>query len=80
MLNQTFKICSNLLKKDGIMYCSFKYGDFEGIDELGRYTHCLTEKTIEMYLDDTDFIIVDFKITDDRLNRDNRWLNVILKK
>lgn len=79
LLNQAFQYCSNMLKKDGIMYCSFKYGDFEGIID-DRYYIYLTEDTISNYLKDTDFKIIDTKITDDKLNRDNKWLNVVLKK
>ena len=36
ILNEMFKKCSNALKTGGIFYCSFKYGDFEGIRN-GRY-------------------------------------------
>lgn len=79
MLNQDFKICNNLLKHNGIMYCSFKYGDFEGIIDNIYYVY-LTEKTILEYLKDTNFKILDIKITNDKLNRDIKWLNVILKK
>ena len=80
LLKQDFSFCSNMLKKDGIMYCSFKYGDFEGYDELGRYFLYQTEKSILEYLKDTDLKIIEVKITNDNLNRDNKWLNVILKK
>ncbi len=80
MLNQDFKICSNLLKENGIMYCSFKYGDFEGYDDVGRYFNYLTEQSIVDYLKDTNLQIVNVKITNDNLSRDTKWLNVILKK
>ena len=79
LLNQLFKICSDILKEKGIMYCSFKYGDFEGIKD-DRYYIYLTEKTINEYLKDTNFKILDYKITDDNLKRDNKWINFILKK
>ena len=79
LLKQAFKYCSNMLKENGIMYCSFKYGDFEGIID-DRYYIYLTEKSIINYLNDTDLKIIDFKVTNDKLNRYNKWLNVILKK
>lgn len=79
MLNQDFKICSNILKKNGIMFCSFKYGEFEGYDESLRYFNYLTEKTIDEYLIDTNFKMLDHKITDDNLNRDTKWISFILK-
>jgi len=80
LLNQLFKICNDLLEVDGIMYFSVKYGDFEGYDELGRYFNYLTEKTMNDYLKDTGFKVIDIKITEDNLKRENKWLNVILKK
>ena len=80
LLNQSFKICNDLLEEDGIMYFSVKYGDFEGYDELGRYFNYLTEKTMNDYLKDTGFKVIDIKITEDNLKRENKWLNVILKK
>lgn len=79
LLNRSFKICSNILKKDGIMYCSFKYGDFEGIVD-DRYYIYLTEISINNYLKDTNLNVIDVKITNDNLKRNNKWLNVILKK
>lgn len=79
LLNQAFKYCSNMLKEDGILYCSFKYGNFEGkVDD--RYFIYLTEETINKYLYGTSLKVIDIKITYDKLNRDNKWLNVILKK
>ncbi|MGM9971407.1 MAG: class I SAM-dependent methyltransferase [Anaeroplasmataceae bacterium] len=79
MLNQAFMICSDLLKVNGIMYCSFKYGDFSGI-ENGRYYTYLTEELIDDYINDTKLEVLEIKITEDKLNRKNKWLNVILKK
>ena len=78
-LNQAFQYCSNMLNKEGIMYCSFKYGDFEGMMD-DRYYIYLTEKTINDYIKNTDLKMIDYKITDDNLKRDNKWLNVILRK
>ena len=79
LLNQAFQYCSNMLKEDGIMYCSFKYGDFEGIVD-DRYYINLTEETINNYLKGTNLNVIDVKITNDELKRNNKWLNVILKK
>ena len=68
-----------MLKKDGIMYSSFKYGDFEGVID-DRYYIYLTENSINHYLENTNLKIIDYKITDDNLNRDNNWINFIMKK
>lgn len=79
LLNQAFQYCSNMLKKDGIMYCSFKYGDFEGVID-DRYFIYLTEKSINNYILNTNLKIIDYKITNDSLKRDNKWINFIMRK
>ena len=61
------------------MYCSFKYGDFCGIED-GRYYTYLTEDLIACYIGDTKLEVLETKITEDKLHRKNKWLNVILKK
>lgn len=79
MLNQAFGYCSNMLKKEGIMYCSFKYGNFEVVVD-DRYYIYLDENTINDYLTNTNLKVLDIKMTNDNLNRNNKWLNVILQK
>ena len=79
-LNDVFKKCFKALKENGVMYVSFKYGNFEGIRN-DRYFIDLNEESIKEYIDNTGFIIEDIKITNDvRPNRNEKWLNVILKK
>ena len=79
-LNDVFKRCYKALKKNGIMYCSFKYGNFEGIRN-GRFFIDLNEESIKEYIKDTGFIIKEYLITKDvRKDRDESWLNVILEK
>lgn len=79
-LNVAFKKCSNVLLPNGIMYCSFKYGNFQG-ERNGRYYIDLTEESIKNYLSDTNMKILEYMITSDaRPNRSDKWLNVILKK
>ena len=79
LLTKAFQNCSYMLKKEGIMYCSFKYGDFEGIID-DRYYIYLTEETINKYLEGTSLKVLDIKVTNDKLNRGNNWINIILKK
>lgn len=73
---------SRALKSDGIIYTSFKYGNFEG-ERNGRF---FTDFTIDEF---TDFVkdvkemaIEEYWITGDvRPGRgDERWLNLILRK
>ena len=79
-LNLVFKKCSNALKANGVMYASFKYGDFEG-ERNGRYFLDLNEETIKKYLNNTKLTIKEYCITEDvRVDNDTKWLNVILVK
>lgn len=69
-------------KKDGIIYLSFKYGDFEG-ERNGRYFTDMTEKTMaELLVDFPELKVEKQWITGDvRVGRgDERWLNLILRK
>lgn len=69
-------------KNDGIIYLSFKYGDFEG-ERNGRYFTDMTEKTMSELLAAFPELKVEKQwITGDvRVGRgDERWLNLILRK
>ena len=79
-LNSAFKNISRALKDNGILYCSFKYGDFQGLRD-NRYYIDLTEESILNYLKDTSLKIIDTLISVDVRNDSNqKWLNVIMKK
>lgn len=79
-LNDVFIRCYKALKKNGIMYCSFKYGEFEGIRK-GRFFVDLNEESFKTYIKNTGFIIKDVLITKDvRPDREESWLNVLLIK
>jgi SAM-dependent methyltransferase len=70
------------LKQDGILYTSFKYGEFEGMRD-GRYFTDMTEEKIKTLLSDIGiFEVLEQWITKDvRPERgDEKWLNLILKK
>ena len=68
-----------LLKK-GAMYCSFKYGVYEGYRDE-RYFLDLTEESLSLLLKNTRFKIKELLITNDvNPDRDIKWLNVILIK
>lgn len=69
-------------KKDGVVYTSFKYGDFEGIRN-GRFFTYLTEKRFEELLKTLPELMVEkLWISEDvRAERsEERWLNIVLKK
>lgn len=69
-------------KKNGIIYISFKYGDYEG-ERNGRYFTDMTEISMKELLVDFPELKVEKQwITGDvRADRgDERWLNMILRK
>ena len=78
-LVDVFNKCYKSLKDKGVMYVSFKYGDFEGIID-DRYFIYLTEESFTNIINQTNFKIDKLCINEDKLNRDVKWLNVIIKK
>lgn len=80
-LHKVFKKCAEMLKENGTMYASFKYGEFVG-ERNNRYFVDLNENNIKKYLMNSGLFLVEFLITKDvRKDRsEERWLNVILKK
>jgi len=80
-LPEVFQRIARALKTDGILYASFKYGDYEGMKN-GRYFIYLTEKTILPYIHDNGLRLVDFWISEDvRPERSGeKWINIIAKR
>ena len=78
-LVDVFTKCYKALKEKGVMYVSFKYGDYEGII-YDRYFAYLTEESFTNIIDQTNFNIDKLWINEDKLNRDIKWLNVVLIK
>ena len=74
-LDKVFNKILSLLKDDGVAYCSFKYGDYEGYIAERYYTYLTKEKLAKYNLN-----IVDIHITKDTLNRGNDWISFIIKK
>ncbi len=79
-LVKAFITLKKSLRKDGVIYASFKYGTFEG-ERNGRYFLDMTLEKIEPYLKDASLRVVDYYISSDvRKDRENeKWLNLILK-
>ena len=69
------------LKPQGILYMSFKYGVFEG-ERNGRYFLDLTEEKLEQLLKKHTSLqqLRNFLTEDVRPDREERWLNLFLKK
>lgn len=81
-ISNIFKLLRNALKEEGIIYASFKYGEFEG-ERNGRYFSDFTEEKIDKILKDVNGLkVIEKAITlDARKDRtEEKWLNVIIKK
>lgn len=68
------------LRENGIFYASFKLGDFEGIRN-GRYFNDLTEEVAIELFEKSGFKVIKTWLTyDSRPERDDRWVNILVKK
>ena len=69
------------LKDNGILYASFKYGDFEGVRN-GRYFNDLTEDTSVEIFQKCNFDIIKTWVSDDARpdRQDEKWVNILVKK
>ena len=70
------------LKKQGVIYISFKYGDYEGMRN-GRYFTDFTEESFSDFMKDIPGLAIEKTwITGDvREGRgDERWINILLHK
>ena len=79
-LEQTIIKCVNALKKNGIFYCSFKYGNKEIVKD-NRYFNYINEDIIKEIVGKYNLHIVELYTTNDvRIDRNNElWLNVIIQ-
>ena len=77
----TLKRCHKALKKDGVLYASFKYGEIN-YEKAGRSFTCFTRDKFLNLIEGLDFYYrATFETGDVRPGRENeKWLNVILKK
>ena len=81
-LRDVFLKMINALKDGGVIYASFKYGEYEGLRN-GRYFIDFTEISFKEYIADIDYVeIAELWLTGDvRPGRgDEKWLNLILRK
>lgn len=79
-LTSILKKCYFALKDEGVMYASFKYGDYEG-DRNGRYYLDINEKSFNRYLTGSGLKLLESTLSEDvRPGRNEKWLNIILKK
>lgn len=71
----------NSLKGTGVLYASFKYGDFEGVRN-GRYFNDLVEETAVELFERVGFRVIRTWITSDSRpgRQDEKWVNIIVSK
>ena len=71
----------NSLKTNGVIYASFKYGDFEG-ERNGRFFNDFTEDTVRELFIEIGFEINKIWISNDaRKGRENeKWVNILVSK
>lgn len=75
------KICI-ALKADGVLYTSFKYGEYEGIRN-GRYFTDFTKRSLELLITEIpSFQIIEIWLTQDvRPGREEeRWINLLARR
>jgi len=81
-LKDVLKKMTAALKSNGVVYTSFKYGDFEG-ERNGRYFVDFTQETFREFIREVpELQIEEYWITGDvRPGRgEEKWLNLILRK
>lgn len=81
-LREVLQKMRNALKPEGIIYASFKYGNFEG-ERSGRYFTDFTEESFEILRRTVEGLGLEEQwVTGDvRPGRgEERWLNIILKR
>lgn len=81
-LTDIMRKMNTALKKNGIIYTSFKYGTFTG-ERNGRFFTDMTEKTFAKFLSGINGLEVEeqWKTSDVRPEKgEEKWLNLILRK
>lgn len=81
-LPDIFARLKRAVKKNGYIYVSFKYGDYEGYRN-GRYFTDLNEERFNSLLEEVKGLtVIEETITSDarKGREDEKWLNVILRK
>lgn len=78
-LVDALKKCKRSLVGNGVIYVSFKYGDFEG-ERNGRFYLDLNEERLKHFANLAGLCVLDILISQDvRPNKTEKWLNAVLK-
>lgn len=68
------------LRESGVLYASFKYGDFYGYRDEKFYQDMHEERLEALLKEVTGFVIEEVTVSEDVEKRGNAWLNVIVRK
>lgn len=69
------------LKKDGILYMTFRYGEFEGMEGERYYTDYRTKMLKELIAGFDELEVLEIKKYEDvRQDKDTLWIHIIVKK
>lgn len=73
--------CMNALKENGVLYCSFKYGDME-VEKDNRYFNYMNEEIICKFFKISNVDIIEiYKTNDVRKDRNcDEWVNIIIRR
>ncbi len=72
-------ICS--LKRGGVLYMTFRYGDFEGVDGDRYFTEYRTRDLKELVAGFEELELIDIKKYEDvRSDMDRIWIHVLVRK
>ena len=78
-LDAMFMRIYTALKEDGIFFCSFKYGNYQGYRNE-RYFTDLDEKELAKFLDGKFIVLEQWISEDSRQDVQQLWLNCIVRK
>ena len=79
-LKDVFGRMLKAIRKEGIIFMSFRYGTFEGYRDERWYTDLDIEKAADLILPHRDALLLECWKSHDAENRDFSWLNLIVRK
>ena len=75
-----YENCHRFLKKDGVLFVSAKEDIQTGTDEKDRFFTNFDEEIIqELIYDDSRYEVLRFWHTQDKLGRETKWVNMLVK-
>jgi len=80
-IDETLSKVIKSLKQNGILFMSFRYGEFEGERDGRYYTDYQTRTLKELIANFEELDLIDIKKNQDkRLDKDSMWINALVRK